>query len=61
MFYANRSYPRGWTDIPRPLSGPDKAPGEVKAKWDYDTVKETVPGGEAFQPLATSKCRLVVQ
>jgi branched-chain amino acid transport system substrate-binding protein len=38
-----------------------KAPGEVKNSWDYYTVKETIPGDEAFQPLATSKCRLVVQ
>jgi branched-chain amino acid transport system substrate-binding protein len=36
-----------------------KTPGEVKDKWDYYNVKETVPGDEAFQPLATSKCRLV--
>lgn len=38
-----------------------KAPGQVKNGWDYYTVKETIPGDEAFQPLATSKCRLVVQ
>lgn len=36
-----------------------KAPGDVKEKWDYYNVKETVPGDEAFQPLSTSKCRLV--
>jgi len=38
-----------------------KAPGEVKDRWDYYAVKETIPGDEAFQPLATSKCRLVAQ
>jgi branched-chain amino acid transport system substrate-binding protein len=36
-------------------------PGEVKNSWDYYTVKETITGDEAFQPLGTSKCRLVVQ
>jgi branched-chain amino acid transport system substrate-binding protein len=38
-----------------------KAPKEVKNKWDYYDVKETIPGDEAFQPLATSRCRLVTQ
>ena len=38
-----------------------KAPGEIRSKWDYYTVKETIPGDEAFQPLAGSKCRLVAQ
>ncbi len=38
-----------------------KAPADVKDKWDYYNVKETIPGDEAFQPLATSKCRLVTQ
>ncbi|MDI1265336.1 MAG: ABC transporter substrate-binding protein [bacterium] len=38
-----------------------KAPNEVKEKWDYYNVRETIPGEEAFQPLATSKCRLVTQ
>jgi branched-chain amino acid transport system substrate-binding protein len=38
-----------------------KAPADVKDKWDYYNVKETVSGDEAFQPLATSKCRLVAQ
>src|SRR6267378_1062471 len=36
-----------------------KAPGEVKQKWDYYTVKEVIPADEAFQPLSTSRCRLV--
>ena len=38
-----------------------KAPADVKDKWDYFNVKETIPGDEAFQPLATSKCKLVTQ
>ncbi len=38
-----------------------KAPADVKDKWDYYAVKQTVPRDEAFQPLATSKCRLVAQ
>ena len=38
-----------------------KAPADVKDKWDYYTVKETVPGDEAFQPLATSRCKLVTK
>lgn len=36
-----------------------KVPGDVKQKWDYYSVKETIPADEAFQPLATSRCRLV--
>jgi branched-chain amino acid transport system substrate-binding protein len=38
-----------------------KAPGDVKQKWDYYNVKETIPADEAFQPLSTSKCKLVAQ
>jgi branched-chain amino acid transport system substrate-binding protein len=38
-----------------------KAPGDVKAKWDYYNVKETIPADEAFQPLSTSKCKMVAQ
>jgi branched-chain amino acid transport system substrate-binding protein len=38
-----------------------KAPGEVKNKWDYYNVKEVIPGNEAFQPLATSRCKLVAK
>lgn len=36
-----------------------KKPADVKNDWDYYTITETVPGEEAFQPLSTSKCRLV--
>ena len=38
-----------------------KAPSDVKEKWDYYNVKETIPADEAFQPLSTSKCRLVTK
>jgi len=38
-----------------------KAPGEVKQKWDYYDVKETILADEAFQPLSTSRCRLATQ
>ena len=38
-----------------------KAPADVKDKWDYYNVKETISGDEAFQPLATSRCKLVTQ
>jgi branched-chain amino acid transport system substrate-binding protein len=38
-----------------------KKPAEIKQTWDYYDVKETVPGDEAFQPLSTSKCRLVAK
>jgi branched-chain amino acid transport system substrate-binding protein len=38
-----------------------KAPSEVKDPWDYYDVKEIIPGNEAFQPLATTRCRFAVQ
>jgi branched-chain amino acid transport system substrate-binding protein len=38
-----------------------KAPGDVRQKWDYYNVKETIPADEAFQPLSTSKCKMVAQ
>jgi branched-chain amino acid transport system substrate-binding protein len=38
-----------------------KAPGDVKEKWDYYNVKEVIAGDEAFQPLATTRCRLATQ
>jgi len=38
-----------------------KAPSDVKEKWDNYMVKETIPADEAFQPLSTSKCRLVTK
>jgi branched-chain amino acid transport system substrate-binding protein len=38
-----------------------KAPNQIKEKWDYYTVKETVRGDEAFQPLSQSRCHLVTR
>ena len=38
-----------------------KSPSDIKEKWDYYNVKETISADEAFQPLATSKCRLVTK
>ena len=38
-----------------------KKPEESKYPWDYYTVKATIPGEQAFQPLAQSKCSLVKQ
>ncbi|CAO3422403.1 ABC transporter substrate-binding protein [Azospirillum doebereinerae] len=36
-----------------------KAPSESKYAWDYYKLEKTVPGDEAFAPLAESKCPLV--
>ena len=36
-----------------------KKPEDIKEPWDYFEVKQTIPGDEAFNPLSTSKCRLV--
>lgn len=36
-----------------------KQPGESKHPWDYYKVLATIPGDEAFQPLAKSGCPLV--
>jgi branched-chain amino acid transport system substrate-binding protein len=36
-----------------------KQPGESSAPWDYYKLRATIPGEQAFQPLATSLCRLV--
>jgi branched-chain amino acid transport system substrate-binding protein len=38
-----------------------KAPNQIKEKWDYYTIKETVPGDEAFQRLSDSRCHLVTR
>ncbi len=38
-----------------------KVPEQIKETWDYYTVKETVPGDEAFQPLSQSRCHLVTR
>jgi branched-chain amino acid transport system substrate-binding protein len=36
-----------------------KTPAESKGPWDYYKLLATVPGEEAFQPLAKSRCPLV--
>jgi len=36
-----------------------KKPSESKYPWDYYKVKATIPGDEAFMPLAKSVCPLV--
>ena len=36
-----------------------KTPAESKYAWDYYKLKATIPGDEAFRPLADSKCPLV--
>lgn len=36
-----------------------KKPGESNYPWDYYKVLATIPGDQAFQPLARSKCALV--
>jgi branched-chain amino acid transport system substrate-binding protein len=36
-----------------------KKPSESKYPWDYYTIRETIPGDDAFIPLSESKCPLV--
>ena len=36
-----------------------KSPEDSKAPWDYYKVLRTIPGDEAYQPLADSTCPLV--
>jgi branched-chain amino acid transport system substrate-binding protein len=36
-----------------------KKPSESTEPWDYYTVKQVIPGNEAFQPLSESRCSLV--
>lgn len=36
-----------------------KKPSESKAPWDYYKLLATIPGEQAFQPLAASTCSLV--
>ena len=36
-----------------------KTPAESKKRWDYLKIIRTVPGDEAFRPLAQSECPLV--
>jgi branched-chain amino acid transport system substrate-binding protein len=35
-----------------------KKPAESKEPWDYFEVIDTVPGEEAFRPMAEGKCPL---
>ncbi len=36
-----------------------KKPSDSKGRWDDYTLRATVPGDEAFQPLSASRCPLV--
>ena len=36
-----------------------KAPSETQGEWDVYDVIRTIPGAEAYRPLADSQCELV--
>ena len=36
-----------------------KTPAESKGPWDYYKLVATIPGDQAFTPLAESKCALL--
>lgn len=38
-----------------------KTPEESKGPWDYYKIRAIIPGEEAFQPLAESRCKLVTK
>ena len=38
-----------------------KTPAESKEPWDYFKVAQTIPGEDAYQPLAQSRCSLVTK
>ncbi|MCY1395989.1 urea ABC transporter, urea binding protein [compost metagenome] len=38
-----------------------KTPAESKGEWDLYKIIRTIPGEEAYRPLAESKCRLVAK
>lgn len=38
-----------------------KKPEESKGEWDLYKVVRTIPGDEAFRPLAESQCKLITQ
>ncbi len=38
-----------------------KKPDESKAAWDYYHIRQTIPGDQAFQPLAPSRCAAVAK
>lgn len=35
-----------------------KRPAESKSPWDYEDILQTIPGDQAFRPLAEAGCRL---
>ena len=36
-----------------------KKPSESKGEWDIITIKQTIPGDQAYQPLSESTCALI--
>lgn len=36
-----------------------KKPSESKGGWDIVTIKQTIPGDQAYQPLSESTCPLI--
>ena len=38
-----------------------KTPAESKGPWDYDNILATIPGDQAFRPMAEAGCPLVAQ
>jgi branched-chain amino acid transport system substrate-binding protein len=38
-----------------------KSPQQSKKAWDYYTIKQVIPGQEAFAPLSQSRCPLVTR
>jgi branched-chain amino acid transport system substrate-binding protein len=36
-----------------------KKPSESKYPWDYYTIKATIPGEQAYQPLSLSRCPMI--
>jgi branched-chain amino acid transport system substrate-binding protein len=38
-----------------------KTPAESKGEWDLYKIVRTIPGSEAFRPLAASQCSLLSQ
>jgi branched-chain amino acid transport system substrate-binding protein len=38
-----------------------KAPAESESEWDLYKVLRTIPGEQAFQPLANGSCRFVLR
>ncbi len=37
-----------------------KKPSESKEPWDYYNIKQVIPGDQAFQPMAASRCPAVL-